>query len=407
MASMIGLFSSIGEHVPIFRKEKITEPTAEGFINRCHYRGTAILILGCCLLVTCTEWISGTGSIIDCMHGGSVPDPVMNMFCYIQGTFSVPKHWRDHDTQLGTDVAHTGVGSYNPKLDFIEVKAYYQWVPFVLFLQGIMFYVPHIIYKKLEGYKVKNIIGSLNMYVLNKEHRGNQINDLASYFLKTRGIHDNWALGLIFGHFLYLSNVVFQIFFTDMFLGYEFSTYGVNAASFVGQQPEDRIDPMSKVFPRVTKCTLQKYGSSGSIQLHDSMCVLPINIINEKIYVFLWFWFVILAFMTAIDLIHHMGLLGVPGVRSTILRRKFRTAPIFKTLQLDIDMKLILRNLSYGDWKLLFHILRNMDSITAAEFMQALTLQLKDELDSKLHEAETLPLNTFKYNGDKEALKEA
>ena len=35
-----------------------------------------------------------------------------------------------------------------------------------------------------------------------------------------------------------------------MFLGYEFSTYGVNAASFLGQQPEDRIDPMSKVFPR-------------------------------------------------------------------------------------------------------------------------------------------------------------
>ena len=34
MASMIGLFSSIGEHVPIFRKEKVTEASAEGLINR-------------------------------------------------------------------------------------------------------------------------------------------------------------------------------------------------------------------------------------------------------------------------------------------------------------------------------------------------------------------------------------
>jgi len=404
---MIGLFSSIGEHVPIFRKEKVTEASAEGLINRFHYRGTATLILICCLLVTCTEWISGTGSIIDCMHGGSVPDQVMNMFCYIQGTFSVPKHWRDHDTQLGSDVAHTGVGSYNPKVDYIEVKAYYQWVPFVLFLQGIMFYVPHVIYKKLEGYKVKNILGSLNLFILKKEERANHIDELAGYFLKTRGIHDNWALGLVFGHAIYLINVIFQIFFTDMFLGYELSTYGVNAASFLGQQPEDRIDPMSKVFPRVTKCTLQKYGSSGSIQLHDSMCVLPINIINEKIYVFLWFWFVVLAILTSIDFLHHLGLLGVPAVRHTILKRKFRTAPIFKTMQLDIDMRLILRNVSYGDWKLLFHILRNMDSITAAEFMHAITIQLKDEMDSKLHEAETLPLNTFKYNGDKEALKDA
>jgi hypothetical protein len=29
-----------------------------------HYRGTCFLILVCCLMVTCTEWISGTGSII-------------------------------------------------------------------------------------------------------------------------------------------------------------------------------------------------------------------------------------------------------------------------------------------------------------------------------------------------------
>jgi hypothetical protein len=35
-----------------------------------------------------------------------------------------------------------------------------------------------------------------------------------------------------------------------MFLGYEFSTYGVSAASFLEEQPEERIDPMSRVFPR-------------------------------------------------------------------------------------------------------------------------------------------------------------
>ena len=40
------------------------------------------------------------------------------------------------------------------------------------------------------------------------------------------------------------------MFWVDMFLGYEFSTYGVNAASFLEDQQEDRIDPMSKVFPR-------------------------------------------------------------------------------------------------------------------------------------------------------------
>ena len=32
-----------------------------------------------------------------------------------------------------------------------------------------------------------------------------------------------------------------------------------------------------------------RYGPSGSIVNHDGLCILPINIINEKIYVFLWY----------------------------------------------------------------------------------------------------------------------
>jgi hypothetical protein len=45
-----------------------------------------------------------------------------------------------------------------------------------------------------------------------------------------------------------MTNFFFSV--ADMFLGYEFSTYGVSAASFLEEQPEERIDPMSRVFPR-------------------------------------------------------------------------------------------------------------------------------------------------------------
>lgn len=51
------------------------------------------------------------------------------------------------------------------------------------------------------------------------------------------------------------------------------------------------------VFPRITKCIFHKYGASGSIQKHDSLCVLPLNIVNEKTYIFIWFWFIILLLM--------------------------------------------------------------------------------------------------------------
>ena len=47
---------------------------------------------------------------------------------------------------------------------------------------------------------------------------------------------------------------------------------------------------MIYIFPRMTKCTFHKFGASGEVEKHDALCILPLNIVNEKIYIFLWFW---------------------------------------------------------------------------------------------------------------------
>merc|ERR1712029_1025584 len=347
-------------------------------------------------MVTCPEWIGGVGegSYINCMHGGSVPDEVINSYCWIKGTFSVPKHYRDFDTEVGWDVSQTGVGPYNPKTDYIEVKAYYQWVPFMLFLQGLMFYIPHLVYKTLEEEKVKNLLAGLNRFQLNKETRGDGVKALADYVVETLGDNDVWSMKILFAHSLYLINVIGQIFFTDCFLGYHFSRHGISAASFVEGHEEGRTDPMSKIFPRVTKCTFHKYGPSGNIQRHDAQCVLPINIINEKIYVFLWFWFILLTVLTSLDLIHHFCLIWFDSVRLIILKRKLSRSPKYRVEKLDIDIPLICRHLDHGDWILYYHLLRNMDSITYAEWLAALTETFRDveESDVKKNRPEALPL---------------
>jgi len=383
MTTVLGLFSNIGEHIPIFKREKLLEPNTEGYISRAHYRGTTILIITMMVMVTCPEWISGKESYIDCMHGGSIPDEVINSYCWIKGTFIVPLHYKDFNTEVGWDVSQTGVGPYNPGTTEIEVKAYYQWVPFVLFLQGMMFYLPHIIFKTVEEGKVKKLLGGLARFNLNRENREEGIKTLAGYLVETLGVHDGWSVRIFLAHCLYLVNVVGQIFFTDCFLGYEFSTYGVSAASFVEMEEEGRTDPMSRVFPRVTKCTFHKYGPSGNIQRHDAQCVLPINILNEKIYVFLWFWFVILTILTILDVLHHFGLLWFTGVREFLFRRKLRRTPKHKVQKLDIDINLVSRSLSHGDWCLCYNLIKNMDSVTYAEWMANMTTLLRDEEEKK------------------------
>ena len=162
------------------------------------------------------------------------------------------------------------------------------------------------------------------MPIVDTDQKEDRKKVLVDYFVEDRHGHGFYALRFFFCEFLNLFNVVGQLFFMNYFLGGEFTTYGSDVISMTELEQEERTDPMSRVFPRVTKCTFHKYGPSGNIQRHDAQCVLPINILNEKIYVFLWFWFVILTVFTIFDVLHHFGLIWFTGVREFIFRRKLR-----------------------------------------------------------------------------------
>lgn len=86
-------------------------------------------------------------------------------------------------------------------------------------------------------------------------------------------------------------NIILQMWMMDRFFDGEFLSYGLRVMNLADVPQEQRYDPMVYVFPRVTKCIFHKYGASGSIQKHDSLCILPLNIVNEKTFIFIWFWY--------------------------------------------------------------------------------------------------------------------
>ena len=102
-----------------------------------------------------------------------------------------------------------------------------------------------------------------------------------------------------------------------------FLMFGFDVIAFINSDQEDRIDPMIEIFPRMTKCTFYKYGVSGDLEKHDAMCILPLNVVNEKIYIFLWFWFIILSVLTFFTLIYRIVIIFSPRMRVYLLRMRY------------------------------------------------------------------------------------
>ena len=147
-------------------------------------------------------------------------------------------------------------------------------------------------------------------------------------------------------------------------------TYGTDVLNFINMEDEDRSDPMMEVFPRVTKCTFHKYGSSGTIMKLDALCVLGLNIINEKIYITLWFWFVLLAIITALYTVYIVAIVSLPGLRRNLVTRR-----AYKTNQ-DAAQHLV-EKANIGDWFMLFLISRNMDTTMYNIFLEEITEKFK------------------------------
>eukprot|EP00090_Calanus_glacialis_P018369 TRINITY_DN28506_c0_g1_i1.p1 TRINITY_DN28506_c0_g1~~TRINITY_DN28506_c0_g1_i1.p1 ORF type:complete len:130 (-),score=29.58 TRINITY_DN28506_c0_g1_i1:133-522(-) len=119
----------------------------------------------------------------------------------------------------------------------------------------------------------------------------------------------------------------------------------------------------------MTKCTFHKFGSSGEIEKHDAMCILPINIVNEKIYIFLWFWFLLLGFLTSLVVIYRILIVFFPRIRAYLLYIRFR---LIKKECINI----IVKKSKMGDFFLLYMMGLNIDSVIFKEVVHELARKL-------------------------------
>ncbi|XP_075973856.1 innexin inx2-like [Anticarsia gemmatalis] len=344
-------------------------------VFRMHYKMTVIMLLVFTLLVSSKQFF---GEPIHCMGDGEKDHDkdAINNYCWIYGTYTLKSRLIGIE---GKHMAYPGVGP-NKHDDDEQIKhTYYQWVCFVLLAQSVMFYTPRYLWKIWEGGRLKALAAELGSPVVTKDWSEFRRGELVSY-LSTTNIHTHnmYALRYAFCEILNLLNVVGQIFILDIFLGGAFRNYGAAVATF-SHMPRISADmtnlvssPMDQFFPKVTKCWLRSYGPSGTMQFKDRLCVLPLNIVNEKIFVILWFWLIILTLVSTLAVLFRILVLSSRHLRTVMIAgqlRYMKKSVIYR----------VVKHFSYGDWFILYLLGKNMNPLIYKDLM----VELSKEVDQR------------------------
>lgn len=150
-----------------------------------------------------------------------------------------------------------------------------------------------------------------------------------------------------------------QLFLMNWLLRGEFSIIGMAQEIFGG------LPFMQDVFPKLSKCKYMRYGPSGNYETHDTICVLSLNILNEKLYFVLWFWMLLLTIVSFAALINRACVIFSPKYRTYLLMAQIRHLK-YNSARRVID------SFNYGDFFLLHLVGENINPIIYRELVYAL-----------------------------------
>jgi hypothetical protein len=184
--------------------------------------------------------------------------------------------------------------------------------------------------------------------------------------------HGNYLyLVYLFVKVIYMANAVGQLFLMNSFFGFQYHSYGIDfLRKFLKGDDYSRID---KAFPRVTFCDFKIRNMADNIHQHSVQCALPINLFNEKFFIYLWFWLMFLTLFTFVSFFGWFKLL-FRSVRKNTIAKYLRTHNKLGDSEKEREMfNSFIDDFCHLDGAFMFEIIkRNSNYITTSEIICAL-----------------------------------
>jgi hypothetical protein len=356
----------------------------EDFVDRINYRATSYLFMAAA--ITVTAQVYGGGSPVQCWNPAQFQkgwEEYVHDYCLVENTY-----WLPINDQIPTDTSHR---------DERELT-YYQWVGFLLALQGLMFYIPHVFWRMLNwlsGVQVRAIItmacnpGGLYMSEIEDEPSppppqrtmsedggagrrtkptmseeeaaeaeatrkareeerkkaetpiDKTVAMIANHLICALRISEGETLSsssnpfawiaritsalfgtyitctYLFTKFLFIANCLVQFVLLSTFLGTSSRVWGYD---LLHNLRNDNQWDTTGYFPRVTLCDFE-VRQLGNLHRWTVQCVLILNMLNEKIYLFLWWWILFVTFVTICNFLYWLYVCIFTKARRSFLRR--------------------------------------------------------------------------------------
>lgn len=230
----------------------------------------------------------------------------------------------------------------------------YHFVCFMLFMQAAYFYLPRSLWWTWEAGRIGSLVAdavdcpaAVIHQLADRRHRRSR----AVYFRR---------YALCSG--LNLLNTMAQMLFLDYFVDSEFSRHGLRTAiRHAAQDPAVRTDPMAAMFPVVKYCAVRRQrGAHGDIVsstatlVYEKMCFMPLNAVNEAIYLFICAWFVCLIILSVAAIAYRAAASVSVAVRRSSLAAVAQ-------LNTAAEVAIVTTASSPGDWFVLCMLGKNVN----------------------------------------------
>jgi len=313
------------------------------------------IFLVCCSILTSSKQFFGEP--IQCKPN-YLTAPMFNAYCFMTGTITILDETRTEN--LDEDHAHLGIASM--KTGRRMKHNYYQWVPFILFFQAMLFYAPHRIWKKLEGGKLNKLLVKVSSDPLTETTLEEQVQGISNFLALNRGWYTSFARKMFFCELAIFMISLLQMYLLDLIFGGQFFRLGHDFLTVRFSWEHYRV--LEEVFPLVTNCEMNYIGTAGAPITDSGLCVLAINIVNQKIFIISWFLHILVTLFSGLQVLFEVILMIVPSLRHVLLRSRAKTLPTGTLLKVH-------RHSGFGHFTLLRLISNNIDG---AQFETLLSL---------------------------------